>query len=164
MELKTLEKLFVRHLKSMYSSEKQLIEAMPKLVKAVSHKDLKYALKEHFEQTKVHLERIQKILQRLAVSKLSNDYCDVIEALLDEADDLIEEYSPSQVLDTELMTLFQKIEHFEIASYNTLVNYAKLLAYDEASELLQQTLDEEYEADNKFDKLTEEVINVYIKS
>ncbi len=163
MELKTLEKLFVRELKCMYSNEKQLTEALPKIAKAISNKDLKAAIKEHYEQTKVHLDRAQKILHQLPNNKSSNDYCDITEELIDEAEDMMEEYSSSQELDTELIAICQKMEHFEIASYNTLVNYARLLGYAEASELLQQTLDEEYEADNKFDKLIEEVINVYIK-
>lgn len=163
MEIKTLEKLFIGHLKNIYNGEKQLAEALPKIAKAVLSKDLKVVLKEHQEQTRTHIERLHKIFQALAVTKVSNDNCDVVEGLLDEAEDLMEEYSTSELLDTELIALCQKIEHFEIASYNSVINFAKMLGYDTALELLQQTLDEEYEADNKLYKLTEDIISIYIK-
>src|SRR6185437_2118061 len=149
MEIKILEKLFVKHLKCMYSSEKQLSEALPKIAKAITHVDFKAIVKEHYEQTKVHQERIYKVLHQLNPHKITSEYCDIMEQLLDEVDDLMEEYGFSELLDSELISLCRKIGHYQIASYNTLVSYAKLLSYNEASELLQLTLDEEYEADNK---------------
>jgi len=163
MENKTLEKLFVKHLKCMYSSEKQLSETLPRIAESVAHKDLKSVIKDHYEQTKVHLDRVHKILQQYNLNKASGEYCDIMEQLLDEAEDLLEEYGSSEVLDSELIALCRKIGHYEIASYNTLVSYARLLNYEEASELLQLTLDEEYETDNKFNKLNEEVMDVYIR-
>jgi ferritin-like metal-binding protein YciE len=87
-----------------------------------------------------------------------------VEGFIDDLEDLIDDLHHSDTLDAELILIFQKIEHYEIACYAALVIYARMLGYEQASEMLQDSLDEEYEADNKFDKLSEEIImNVLVK-
>jgi ferritin-like metal-binding protein YciE len=163
MEVKSLEKLFVMQLKDIYSAEKQLADAFPKIIKAASNKELKMILREHFDQTKLQALRVQRIFQELGNYKPSGENCNIIEDILDEIEDLMEENGESDILDAEIICALQKIEHYEIASYSSVVTYAKMLGNEMASEMLQESLDEEYEADNKFDKINEEVVNIYIK-
>jgi ferritin-like metal-binding protein YciE len=163
MEVKSLEKLFVMQLKDIYSAEKQLADAFPKIIKAASNKELKMILREHLDQTKLQALRVQRIFQELGNYKPSGENCNIIEDILDEIEDLMEENGESDILDAEIICALQKIEHYEIASYSSVVTYAKMLGNEMASEMLQESLDEEYEADNKFDKINEEVVNIYIK-
>jgi ferritin-like metal-binding protein YciE len=163
MEVKTLEKLFVMQLKDIYSAERQLIDAFPKIIKAASNKELKMMIREHLDQTKAQASRVQKIFQELGNYKPSGENCNIIEGMLDEVEDLMEENAESDILDAEIISAMQKIEHYEIASYSSVLTYAKMLGNEKASEMLQESLDEEYEADNKLDKLNEEVVNVYLK-
>jgi ferritin-like metal-binding protein YciE len=163
MEVKSLEKLFVMQLKDIYSAEKQLADAFPKIIKAASNKELKMILREHFDQTKLQALRVQRIFQELGNYKPSGENCNIIEDILDEIEDLMEENGESDILDAEIICALQKIEHYEIACYSSVVTYAKMLGNEMASEMLQESLDEEYEADNKFDKINEEVVNIYIK-
>jgi ferritin-like metal-binding protein YciE len=163
MEVKSLEKLFVMQLKDIYSAEKQLADAFPKIIKAASNKELKMILREHLDQTKLQALRVQRIFQELGNYKPSGENCNIIEDILDEIEDLMEENGESDILDAEIICALQKIEHYEIACYSSVVTYAKMLGNEMASEMLQESLDEEYEADNKFDKINEEVVNIYIK-
>jgi ferritin-like metal-binding protein YciE len=163
MEIKTLQNLFVMQLKDIFSVEKQLIEAFPKIIKEASNKELKTILREHLDQTKVQALRVQKILQELGNLKFSEENSNIMEGMLDELEDQMEENSGSDILDAEIISAFQKIEHYEIASYSSVLTYAKMLGNEAAVEILQESLDEEYEADNKLDKVNEEIVNVYVK-
>jgi ferritin-like metal-binding protein YciE len=163
MEIKTLEKLFVMQLKDIFSTEKQLADAFPKIIKAAFNKELKMILREHLEQTKLQASRVQRIFQELGNYKPSGENCDIMEAMLDEMEDLMEENAESNILDAEIIAVLQKIEHYEIASYSTVVTYAKMLGNEMASEMLQESLDEEYETDNRLDKLNEEIVNIFVR-
>jgi ferritin-like metal-binding protein YciE len=165
MEIKSLEKLYVMQLKDILSAEKQLIEAFPKIIKESSNKELRTILREHLDETRVQASRVQKILQELSNSNLkpSEENSNIMEGMLDELEDQMEENSGSDILDAEIISAFQKIEHYEIASYSSLVTYAKMLGNEIAADMLQGSLDEEYEADNKLDKLNEEIVKVYAK-
>jgi ferritin-like metal-binding protein YciE len=159
MEIKAIEKIYVMQLKDIYSAEKQLLEVLPKVIRAVSNKDLKTALKDQLEQTRLQAGRIQKIFQHFNHYKPTGENCNAIEGLVDELEDLIDESHHSDTLDAETILIFQKIEHYEIACYAAMVTYARILGHQQASELLQESLDEEYEADNKLDKISEEIIS-----
>jgi ferritin-like metal-binding protein YciE len=163
MEVKALERLFVMQLKDLFSAEKQLVDAIPKIIKAVSNRELKMILREHLDQTKVQASRIQKIFQELGSYKPSGENSNIMEDMIDGLEDLMEENAGSDILDAEIISTMQKIEHYEIASYTTVVTYAKMLGIESASEYLQESLDEEYEADNKLDHISEEIINIYVK-
>ncbi|HXA02116.1 MAG TPA: DUF892 family protein [Cytophagaceae bacterium] len=162
MDIKAIEKIYVRQLKEIYSAEKQMAEVLPKVIKVAGNKDLKTALKDHLEQTKLQAGRIQKTFQHFSNYKPTGENCDCIEGLIDELEDLIEDTHHSETLDAEIILIFQKIEHYEIACYSSMVTYARILGHGQSSDMLQESLDEEYEADNKLDKLNEEIINLLL--
>jgi ferritin-like metal-binding protein YciE len=162
MEYKTLQNLYLLQLKDLYSAEKQLADSLPKMARAVTNKELKMALREHLEITKVQATRIEEIFKAYS-SHPSGENCNSIECLIEEVEEMIEENGNNDVIDINLIGSCQKIEHFEIASYGSVITYAKGLGDDKAAEMLQLSLDEEYEMDNKLDKLAEDIINIYSK-
>jgi ferritin-like metal-binding protein YciE len=162
MEQKTLHNLFLLQLKDIYSAEKQLVDALPKMIKAASNKELKTSLREHLELSKVQASRIEEIFKGYS-SHPGGENSNAMEGLIEELDEMMEENDDSDVVDVSLMGGCQKIEHYEIASYGSVITYAKALGEDKAVDLLQQSLDEEYEMDNKLDKISEDIVNIYSK-
>ncbi|MFL5731252.1 MAG: ferritin-like domain-containing protein [Cytophagaceae bacterium] len=159
MDLKAIERIYILQLKQIYSAENQMIAVLPKVIRVIQHKELKAAIKDHLEQTRNQATRIQALFRDLGNYKPHGENCDVVEGLLDELEDLIDDSHHTDTLDAEIILLFQKIEHYEIACYASMVTYARVLGQEAASEMLQESLDEEYEADNKLDKLNEEVVS-----
>lgn len=162
MEYKTLQHLYLLQLRDIYSAEKQLVEALPKMAKAASNKDLKMSLREHLEFTKVQASRIEEIFRNFSDFP-GGENCNVMEGLIEEMEEMMEENDNSDVVDVSLVMGCQKIQHYEIASYSSVVTFAKALGLDRGVDLLQQSLDEEYEMDNKLDKLAEDIVNLYTK-
>ena len=162
MDLKAVEKIYVRQLKEIYSVEKQLLGILPGIIKMISSKELKVALKFHFDQTRIHTERMRKIFRQFNNYKPGDESCDPIKGLVRELEDLIEDANHSISLDAEVILIFQKIEHYEIACYSSLITYARVLGHSQSCEMLQESLDEEFEADNKLEKLNEEIINTVL--
>ncbi|HEX8545817.1 MAG TPA: DUF892 family protein [Cytophagaceae bacterium] len=160
--MKNLEKLYILQLKYIYSAEKQESEALPKMARAANSKVLKTALKDHHGITLRQIGRLEEILSNYNNDDIEEENSNVMEEFIEEFEDMVEDGTEPDILDANIILIAQKIEHFEIASYNSLVTYAKMLGDEKASDLLQATLDEEYEADNKLDKLVEEVINIYV--
>ena len=158
MKLKSLRDLYIHELKDIYSAEKQITAALPKMAKATSHEELSAAFEEHLAQTEVHMERLEKILKELGEST-KGDKCKGMEGLIAEGSKMMEEDATPDVLDAALIGAAQKVENYEIASYGTVRTYAEMLGEDDAAELLQQTLDEEVETDEKLTELAESSIN-----
>lgn len=155
MKNQDLFQLFVDELSDMYDSEKQIVRALPKLIKVASLPDLKEALTKHWNETENQVKRIEKIFSLLDL-KLEEITCEAIEGLLKEADSLVEDKEKSATLDAAIISAAQKVEHYEIASYGTLRSFAKSLDLDsEIIELLQDTLDEEAAADKKLTRIAE---------
>ena len=155
MKNQDLYQLFIDELEDMYSSETQIIESLPKLIKLASFPDLKEALKKHLKETENQVVRIENIFSILNV-KIQEKNCEAMEGLLKEADDLVANKAQSPVLDAAIISAAQKVEHYEIASYGTLRSFAKYLDLDsEIADLIQATLDEEGEADKKLTKIAE---------
>lgn len=159
MKLKTLQDLFIHELKDLYSAETQLVKALPKMAKAATHDDLKGAFEEHLEQTKGHVERLEQIGE-MCETKLTGHKCKAMAGLVEEGADLISEDAEDAVRDAGLIGAAQRVEHYEMAGYGTAAALAKQLGYDEAVELLNETLEEEKETDERLTELAEEVINV----
>jgi ferritin-like metal-binding protein YciE len=159
MKLATLRELYVKELRDLYSAENQLIKALPKMAKAASSPDLKAAFQEHLEQTKGQLERLETIFEKLEVSPKGKK-CKAMEGLIEEGKELTQEDVEPDVLDAGLIAAAQKVEHYEIATYGCVRTYAKLMGEDDAAELLQETLNEEGETDEKLTELAETGINV----
>ena len=154
MEMETLKDLYVEELKDLYSAENQIIKALPKMIKAASHDELKDAFSRHLKETEVHVQRIAQVCDDLGVSPKGKK-CVGMEGLIKEGQELIKEKPEPEVLDAALITAAQKVEHYEIATYGCLATYAKLLGLEEDKQLLGQTLQEEKATDGKLTILAE---------
>lgn len=159
MEIDSLRKLYVEELKDLHSAERQIIQALPKMVKKASHQQLKAAFEEHLEVTRKQLERLEQIFERLG-KRAAGKKCKGMEGLIEEGKEMMGEDMEPDVLDAALISIAQKVEHYEIAGYGTVRSYARLLGEREAERLLQQSLDEEGLADKKLTQLAESSINV----
>lgn len=158
MKVDTLQRLFVEELRDLYSAENQLLKALPKMAKGASSDELKQALEDHLEQTEGQIERLEEIFEGLGESPKGKT-CKAMKGLVEEGSEILEEEGDASVLDAGIIAAAQKVEHYEIASYGTVRTWAKLLGEDEAAELLQETLDEEGEADKLLNKLAMEIVN-----
>ncbi len=159
MEIDSLTKLYVEDLKDLYSAEKQILQALPKMVKKASNKQLAKAFEEHLRVTETHVERLDRIFEGLGKSPRGKK-CKGMEGLLEEGKEAMQEDMEPDVLDAALIAAAQKVEHYEMAGYGTVRTYAKLLGENQAARLLQQTLDEEGEADKTLTALAESTVNV----
>ncbi|MDP9127793.1 MAG: ferritin-like domain-containing protein [Pseudomonadota bacterium] len=158
MPIESMEDLYVALLEDSYDSEKQIVKALPKMAQAAEAPELKEAFKIHLEETTGQVERLEEIFGMLEVSP-RNKTCDATKALIKEANDLITATPQSGVKDAGLIANAQKVEHYEIASYGTLCEFAKLLGFDDQAELLEETLNEEKATDKKLTALAEGSIN-----
>ena len=162
MELETLQDLYITELKDLYSAEKQIIKALPKLVKAATNKQLAAGFQEHLEQTKEHAARLEKILESHDETT-RGPKCKGMEGVLEEGDEMIEEDADDDVRDAGLIAAAQRVEHYEMAGYGCARTYAELLGDKEGAKLLKTTLDEEAATDKKLSKLAKSVINLQAK-
>ena len=158
MKLDTLKKLYVEELRDVYNAEQQLVKALPKMAKGASSDELREALETHLEETKGQVERLEQIFEGLDESPKGKT-CQAMKGLVEEGSEILDEKGEESVLDAGIIAAAQKVEHYEIATYGTLRTWADLLNQDEAAELLQETLDEEGEADKKLSDLAEEIVN-----
>jgi ferritin-like metal-binding protein YciE len=159
MQLETLKDLYIHELKDLYSAEKQLIRALPKMAKAAKNQQLASGFQEHLEQTKEHAARIEKILSEHKQSTRGSK-CRGMEGLIAEGAEMIEEEADPEVKDAGLISAAQRVEHYEIAGYGTARTYAEMLGDKEAATLLQRTLSEEEQTDQKLTHLAKSSINV----
>jgi len=159
MELESLRALYVDELKDLYSAEGQILKALPRMVKAASSRDLKRALTEHERITRKQVKRLERIFKDLDESPRGKK-CRGMEGLLEEGKELISEKPEPDVLDAGLISKAQHVEHYEIAGYGTVRAWAQQLGLDQHVELLQETLDEEGEADKRLSQLAESSINI----
>lgn len=150
-----LRELYIDELKDLYSAENQLVKALPKMAKAASSEDLQAGFKEHLEQTKGHVQRLETIFKSLNESPKGKK-CNGMEGLIEEGSEAIEEYEDS-VRDAALIGAAQRVEHYEMAGYGTVIALAKQLGEDEAVSALEETLEEEKETDEKLTELSETV-------
>jgi ferritin-like metal-binding protein YciE len=156
MEIDSLQKLYVEELKDLHSAERQIIQALPKMIKAATSPDLKAAFQEHLDVTKEHLARLDQIFDRMG-KKGTGKKCKGMEGVIADGKELLEEDTSPEVLDAGLISAAQHVEHYEMAGYGTVRTYANLLGEREAEKLLQKTLDEEGDADKKLTKLAERI-------
>ena len=159
MELETLRALYVDELKDLYSAEGQILKALPRMIKAASSRPLRDALTEHERVTRKQVQRLERIFKDLDESPRGKK-CHGMEGLLEEGKELISERPNPDVLDAGLISKAQHVEHYEMAGYGTVRAWAQLLGFDQHVELLQQTLDEEGEADKTLTQLAESSINI----
>jgi len=155
MAAKTLNDLFIHALSDVYSAEKQLTKALPRLARACTNPKLKAAFETHLEETQGQIVRIDQVVE-LSEIKLKRVKCVAMEGLVEEGQEQIEEIEKGPILDAALIAAGQKVEHYEIAAYGTLAALAKKLGYGDAVKLLIETLDEEKATDKKLTLLAEQ--------
>jgi ferritin-like metal-binding protein YciE len=158
----SLHELYLEELKDLYDAENQIIKALPKMIDAASSEELQGALTEHLEVTRGQAKRLEQIFQNMG-EKLKAEKCKGMEGLIKEGSDILSEDMDEDVKDAAIISAAQRIEHYEMAGYGTVRTWANLLGETEAEELLQETLNEEKEADEKLNELAEE-INVQAES
>ncbi|HLO17193.1 MAG TPA: ferritin-like domain-containing protein [Anaerolineales bacterium] len=162
-KMQTLEDMYLDLLKDLYSAEKQLVKALPKMVKAADASDLQRAFQDHLRQTEGHVERIERIFAELDGSPRGKK-CVGMEGLIEEGSELMKEDAEPNALDAGLIAAAQKVEHYEIAGYGTARTWAQQLGYSTAAQLLQQTLDEESAANEKLTQIAESHVNMEAQS
>jgi len=159
MKLASLDDLLVSELKDLYSAENQLLKALPKMAKAASNAELKAAFTEHLEVTRNQVERLNQVFEELGASPRGKK-CKAMEGLIEEGKELMGEDAEPSVMDAALIAAAQRVEHYEIAGYGCVRTFAQHLGLDRVAKLLEETLDEEKEADQTLTDLAESVINV----
>lgn len=158
MKLNNLADLFHHELADLYSAEKQMLKALPRMTRAASHAELKAAFRAHERQTEMHALRLHKIASKMDMA-LGHHRCKGMESLLEETADLMTEEADENVLDAALISAAQRIEHYEIAAYGSARALAAQLGLQEAAALLEDTLDEEKRSDARLTGLAQETVN-----
>jgi ferritin-like metal-binding protein YciE len=160
-KITTLHDVYVEQLKDLYSAEVQLTKALPKMAKAASSPELAQGFEDHLEQTKTHVSRLEEIFKALD-EKPTGKTCKAMKGLIEEGSETIEEDASPAAKDAMLIAAAQRVEHYEIAGYGSVKTYANLLEEEDAAKLLEQTLQEEVETDEKLTEVAES-INVEVE-
>jgi len=156
MKEQTIEDLYVDQLRDLYDAERQIIKALPKMIRAASSEELKAALNEHLEVTKEQEQRIVQIFEARG-EKAKAQKCKGMTGVLEEGSELVEKGWEQAVRDAAIISAAQRVEHYEMAGYGTARDLATLLGEEEAAQLLEKTLEEEKEADQKLTELSEQI-------
>jgi ferritin-like metal-binding protein YciE len=156
MEHQALKDLYIDELKDIYNAENQLVKALPKMAKTANSEELRTGFEEHLEQTRGHVQRLEQIFKELG-EKPSGKKCKGMEGLVAEGQEIMGEDFEDDVMDAALISAAQRVEHYEIAAYGTVRTYAELLGEDTAAQLLEQTLEEEKETDQKLTDMAGEI-------
>jgi ferritin-like metal-binding protein YciE len=159
MAVKTMQDLLIDELRDIYHAEKQLTRALPKMARAASNGQLKEAFTQHLEETRGQIERLEQVFELLD-TRTRGKPCHAMEGLIEEAKEIMEMGLGPELLDVALIAAAQKVEHYEIAGYGTLVALAQTSGFSEAAQLLQETLDEEKKTDQLLNKLAISDVNM----
>ena len=156
MEQNDLRELYIDELRDVYDAEKQLVKALPDMAEAATSDKLRGGFEEHLEQTRVHVQRIEQILSEMD-EEVKGKKCKGMKGLISEGKDMMDEDLNEEALDAGLISAAQRVEHYEIAAYGTLKTYATILGEQEAVALLEQTLEEEKQTDQKLTTLAQSI-------
>ena len=149
-----LQKLFIKELRDMYDAEQQIIKALPKMSELAESEELREGFNHHLAQTENQVRRLEEVF-RLVGESPKRESCAGMEGIIDEGEDLADDFEDTPALDAALISAAQKVEHYEISSYGTLCTWAKELGHDQAFQLLKETLSEEKDTDHKLTELAE---------
>ena len=152
----SLRGLYLDELRDIYSAEKQLTKALPKMAKAAESEELRNGFNEHLEQTNGHVQRLEQIFEALG-ERASGKKCLGMEGLIAEGSEVMEDDFEGDVMDAALISAAQRVEHYEIAAYGTLCAFADLLGESQHASLLRETLEEEKQTDEKLSELSEDI-------
>lgn len=158
MKLNSMEDLLLHELRDLYSAEKQLTKALPKMAKSADSQELAKLIEEHLAETEKQVERLESIFDQIEKSS-RGPLCKGMEGLIKEGSELMEEEGEPAVKDAALISAAQRVEHYEIAGYGSARTYAQQLGLDDVAELLQQSLDEEHAANEKLNELALSSVN-----
>jgi ferritin-like metal-binding protein YciE len=158
MKIQNMEDLFLEQIEDLYDAEKRLVKSLPKMVEASSSKELKQALSAHLEQTKGHVERLEKVFEELH-KKPKGETCDAMKGLISEGERVIDHTDESSLRDAALISAGNRVEHYEIAGYGSARAFAQTLGMTRAVSLLEATLKEEKEADQKLTSIAASKVN-----
>lgn len=154
MKLESLRDLFIEELQDLYSAEDQILEALPDMIEEANSPELKRAFKEHLDQTREHVQRLDQIFDELGDEVDREDKsCKGMKGILKDNEELLDSHAETGVLDAGMIAGAQRVEHYEIAGYGTVKVFAKLLGHDDWARLLGQTLDEEKLTDQKLTQI-----------
>jgi ferritin-like metal-binding protein YciE len=159
LKLDSLRDLLIEELRDLYNAERQLLEALPKMAGAASSRELKSAFEHHLEETHGHVSRLEDIFQQIG-EKSSGETCEAMKGLIKEGEQLVKAEGDLEVRDAGLIGAAQRVEHYEMAGYGTARSLARRLGENQVAETLQQTLNEEAEADKKLTSIAESQVNV----
>ena len=163
MKLQSLRELLIEELQDIYSAEDMILSALPKMAEKASSLELRSAFNEHLQQTRGHVQRLDRIFDQMPKVDRKDKKCKGMEGIIKDSKDLISEDAEPEVLDAGMIAGAQRVEHYEMAAYGTARAYASLLGHDDWARLLQQTLEEEKETDARLTRLAER-INVEAKA
>ena len=158
MKLESLKDLYLEQLRDLYSAETQIIEALPKMAEAAGSADLRKAFNDHLRQTDEHVRRLERIFQDLQENP-KGETCEGMKGLLKEGSKMMKTSGDPSVIDAGLIAAAQRVEHYEMAGYGTVRTYAEMLGKSEHASLLERTLQEEEQTDERLTELAESHIN-----
>src|SRR3984893_605345 len=156
-DMESLRELLIDQMQDLYDAEKQLVKALPKMAKAAANEELREAFENHLEQTQGHVERLERAFEMME-TKAKSKPCQAMKGLVEEGKEAMEEDLSEPLLDSAIICAAQKVEHYEIAGYGTLIAWARTLGLEDVAELLEQTLTEEKAADEKLTEVAEGII------
>jgi len=157
MTVKTLNDLFIHDLSDVYSAEKQITRALPKMARAASDENLIAAFNQHLEETRAQIERLDELVEVTPEVKIKRMKCHALEGLVEEAQEIIDSVEKGEIRDHGLIGAAQKVEHYEIATYGTLHALALKLGYTKAAQLLEETLNEEKQTEEKLTSVADSI-------
>jgi ferritin-like metal-binding protein YciE len=163
LKLNSLRDLLIEELRDLYSAEKQLVGALPKMAEAASSTELKSAFEHHLEETQGHVSRLESILKNID-EESSGETCEAMKGLIKEGETLVKAEGDPDVRDAGLIGAAQRVEHYEMAGYGTARSLANRLGENQMAEILQQTLDEEGQANKKLTSIAESAVNIAASS
>jgi ferritin-like metal-binding protein YciE len=158
-KFETLEDLYVDELRDLYDAEHQILDALPKMIERASHDELKQAFRQHLDETRGQVARLEQVFERLG-HKADRKTCAAMKGLIAEGKEILEAKGNEDVIDAGLIAAAQRVEHYEIAGYGTLRTLARRLGHEDQARLLQQNLEQEGNADQTLTRIAETRVNV----
>ncbi len=157
MKIESLRELFIDELQDLYSAEKQIIEALPKMAEKSSSAELRNAFLHHLEQTRGQKQRLDRIFDQISGADRDDKTCEGIKGIIKEGEKLIKDAKDADTRDAGMIAAAQRVEHYEMSGYGTVRTYATLLGHPDWARLLQETLDEEKETDRTLNQIAERI-------
>lgn len=158
-KIKNFEELLHHQIADLISAEEQLVEALPEMAKAATDKELKKAFQDHLKETKTQQKRLEEVRDELGMKASEKATCKAMKGLIAEGNEALKDIEPGPVLDAALIGAAQRVEHYEMAAYGTARTHAEMCGLKKVVKLLQETLDEEGNADKLLTKIAEGSVN-----